>query len=122
MKLLANILWFLFFGLWFGMACAVTGLLWCVTIVGIPVGLQCFKLASFGFFPFDKEIVADEKTTSLLLNILWIIFGGIELATSAAIAGLILCVTVVGIPFGLQCFKLARLSLAPFGVSIVNRS
>ncbi|MEM5767286.1 MAG: YccF domain-containing protein, partial [Bacillota bacterium] len=93
----------------------------CVTIVGIPVGLQCFKLASLSFFPFGKEVVYEGGAVSLILNILWLIFGGIELACIAALNGLLLCITIIGMPFGLQCFKLAKLALMPFGAVIVRR-
>jgi uncharacterized membrane protein YccF (DUF307 family) len=121
MGCLGNLLWFIFSGLWQGLSWLVTGLVWCVTIVGIPVGLQCFKLASLSFFPFGKEVVYEGGAVSLILNILWLIFGGIELACIAALNGLLLCITIIGMPFGLQCFKLAKLALMPFGAVIVRR-
>lgn len=116
----SNLLWFLTGGIVIGLAWVIVGCLWCVTIIGIPVGLQCFKFASLSFFPFGKNIVYDDSTVSLLLNILWILFSGIELAMVHVVCGLMLCITIIGIPFGMQHFKLAKLALLPFGTSITN--
>ena len=121
MRILLNLLWLIFGGLLSAFGWIVTGCLWCITLVGIPVGLQCFKLASISLDPFGKEIVyEDEGPASLLLNILWIIFGGIEMAIGNAIIGAILCITIVGIPWGKQYFKIAKLSLMPFGAQVVR--
>lgn len=119
MGCVGNLLWFVFGGLIMGLSWILTGALWCITIVGIPVGLQCFKFAGLAFFPFGKEIVSGGGAGSMLLNLLWLIFGGLLLALEAALVGLLFCITIVGIPFGLQCFKLARLALAPFGAAVV---
>jgi uncharacterized membrane protein YccF (DUF307 family) len=82
-------------------------------------GLQCFKIAQFVFWPFGREIESgDFGVGGLLLNILWIIFLGWELAVTHLVIGLILCFTVIGIPFGLQHFKFAQLGLIPFGARI----
>lgn len=118
MGCLGNILWFLFGGLGMGLGWLLAGALWCVTIVGIPVGLQCFKFAKLAFFPFGKEVIPGGGAGSLLLNILWLLFGGLALALQAVLHGLVFCITIVGIPFGLQCFKLAKLALAPFGAAV----
>ena len=80
--------------------------------------MQCFKFASLAFFPFGKEINYGGGAVSLFANILWLILSGIPLALSAAVNGLLLCCTIIGIPFGLQCFKIAKLSLMPFGASV----
>ena len=117
---LGNIIWFLFGGIFQGLSWFFVGLLWCLTIVGIPVGKQCFKMAKLSFFPFGKEIVYGGGAGSFLLNILWLLFGGIELALVSLVNGLLFCVTIVGIPFGLQCFKLAKLALMPFGAKIIK--
>ncbi|MGL5576984.1 MAG: YccF domain-containing protein [Sarcina sp.] len=120
MKLLGNIVWFIFGGFLQGLGWIGIGLLWCITIIGIPVGVQCFKLASLQFFPFGKQIITkDDGATSFLLNILWLIFGGLVLAISNLITGVVLCITIIGIPFGLQSFKLAKLSLMPFGKDVI---
>lgn len=118
MGCLGNALWFLFGGLIMGLSWALAGVLWCITIVGIPIGTQCFKFASLAFFPFGKEVVYGGGVGSLLLNILWMIFSGILLAVEAAVIGCLFCITIIGIPFGMQCFKLAKLALMPFGASV----
>lgn len=119
MRFLGNLLWCLLGGLVSALSWLLAGLVWCVTIVGIPVGLQCFKFASLSLFPFGKEIVYVGGAPSLLLNILWLVFSGLPLAIGHAVWGCALCITIVGIPFGLQFFKLARLALMPFGSRIV---
>ena len=119
MRLLGNLLWCILGGLLSALSWAAAGLLWCITIVGIPIGLQCFKFASLSLFPFGKEVVYGGGAPSLLLNILWLIFSGLPLAIGHAAWGCLLCITIVGIPVGLQFFKLARLALTPFGSRIV---
>ena len=120
MSTIGNILWFLIVGLWASLILFVIGALWCVTIIGIPVGVQCFKIAGFTAFPFGRTVVYGGQTVSLLLNILWIIFTGLETALALLSVGVALCVTIIGIPFGLQCFKIAKLCLMPFGAEIVG--
>ena len=97
-----------------------SGILWCCTIIGIPVGLQCFKLSSISLNPFGKEIIEDGGAVSLILNIIWLVLSGIELAIGNAIIGCILCITIIGIPFGKQFFKIAKLALFPFGSRVVR--
>ncbi len=121
MGFLGNLIWFLFSGLWQGLGWSLAGLLWCVTIVGIPIGMQCFKIAGFVLFPFGKEIrYSDMGVMSAVANVFWIIFSGIPLALSAIVNGVLLCLTIVGIPFGLQCFKFAKLALMPFGSRVYS--
>ncbi|NLL00835.1 MAG: YccF domain-containing protein [Clostridiales bacterium] len=118
MGCLGNILWFIFGGFLSGLTWLIAGCLWCITIIGIPVGMQCFKFASLSFFPFGKEVVYGGGAGSLLLNIIWILVTGIPMAIHSALWGVLLCITVIGIPFGLQHFKLAKLALMPFGTTI----
>ena len=118
MGCLGNILWALCAGILLALGWAVAGLIWCLTIIGIPVGLQCFKLAGLALMPFGRDVHSGGGAGSLLLNLCWIVFGGLELALISAIAGVVLCATVVGIPFGIQCFKLAQLALMPFGAEV----
>lgn len=120
MKFIGNVFWFIFAGLWLGLGWSLAGLIWCVTIVGIPWGVQCFKFAKLAFAPFGKDIIFGGGFGSLLLNILWLAVSGVELALEALVIGCILCVTVVGIPFGKQCFKFAKLALMPFGSSVTR--
>ena len=119
MSILGNILWFVFGGAISGLSWCLAGVLWCISIMGIPVGLQCFKIAGLTFFPFGKEVIYGGGAGSLLLNVLWIILSGLPLALEHLVFGAILCVTIVGIPFGLQQFKLAKLALMPFGAAVV---
>ena len=119
MSVIGNILWFVFAGLWQGLSWILVGALWCVTIIGIPVGKQCFKMAGLAFFPFGKEVEYGGGAGSAILNVLWFIFGGVFLALEALLNGVLLCVTVIGIPFGVQHFKLARLAITPFGHDVV---
>lgn len=118
MGCLGNILWFIFGGFLSGMSWCLSGILWCITIVGIPVGVQCFKFAGLCFFPFGKEIRYGGGTGSLVLNIIWIIVSGLPLAIESAVMGALLCITIVGIPFGMQHFKIAQLALMPFGAEV----
>ena len=120
MKTLGSILWFIVAGLWSGLAWLLVGLIWCITIVGIPVGVQCFKLASLPFLPFKKDVKFNDSTFSIVVNIIWLVLFGIELALAHLILGVICCITIIGIPFGKQLFKLAKLSLMPFGAEIIE--
>ncbi len=118
MGCLGNGLWFIFGGAAMGISWALSGVLWCITIIGIPIGIQCFKFAGLVFFPFGKEIVYGGGAGSMLCNILWLIFSGIFLALEAAMLGCLFCITIIGIQFGKQCFKIAKLSLMPFGATV----
>lgn len=120
MGCLGNLIWFLFGGVWLGLGWVLAGVLWCITIVGIPVGLQCFKFAQLSFFPFGKEVRYGGGAGAMLLNILWLAVSGLPIATEAALIGCLWCLTIVGIPIGKQCFKIARLALMPFGASVVS--
>ena len=82
------------------------------------MGLQCFKFASLSFFPFGKEITYGGGAVSLLVNIIWLVVSGIPMALEFAALGCVFCVTIIGIPFGLQMFKLAKLALMPFGARV----
>lgn len=118
MGCLGNLIWFICGGLISGLSWCLAGLLWCITVVGIPVGVQCFKYAGLCFFPFGKEVEYSEGTFSLLVNIIWIVVSGVPLAIEHAIWGVVFCITIVGIPFGLQHFKLAKFALMPFGTRV----
>lgn len=119
MSLLGNVLWFIFGGFLSGLSWLFSGLLWCITIIGIPYGRQCFKFASMAFAPFGKNIEYGGGAVSFIANVIWIIFFGIPMFLENILFGCIWCVTIVGIPFGIQFFKIAKLSLAPFGSKIV---
>lgn len=118
MSCLGNLLWLIFGGFISGLTWVLVGALWCITIIGIPIGMQCFKFASLAFFPFGKEVRYGGGFGSLLLNIVWLILSGIPLALESVAIGIVLCITIIGIPFGLQHFKIAKLALMPFGASV----
>ncbi len=120
MKTIGNILWFIFGGVFSGLSWVLSGVLWCITIIGIPYGKQCFKFASLAFFPFKKDVVPGGGIVSTFANIIWIIFFGIPMALENALFGVLWCITIVGIPFGKQFFKIAKLALTPFGSTVVS--
>ncbi|MBO0442730.1 YccF domain-containing protein [Vagococcus fluvialis] len=120
MNFLGNLIWLIFGGLIGAISWFLAGCLWCVTIIGIPVGLQCFKIAGLSLWPFGKQVVYSNSSMSLLVNIIWLIVSGLPLAIGHFISGLLLCITIIGIPFGRQSFKLAQLALMPFGARVVS--
>lgn len=118
MSFLGNLIWIIFGGLLMSLGYMFLGLLYCITIVGIPVGVQLFKLAGLSLCPFGRNVKPRDGSLgagSILLNVVWIIFGGLEMALAHLSIGLIFCITIIGIPFGIQHFKLAVLALLPFG-------
>ena len=118
MRLLLNILWVIFGGGFIiGLEYLLGGLLLCLTVVGIPFGLQCFKLAGLGLFPFGKDIVdaPDASRLGCVLNVFWLVVAGVWIFLTHIGLALGLAVTVIGIPFALQHVKLALLALTPFG-------
>ena len=120
MRIIFNILWIICGGFFSALGWWLAGLVWCMSIIGIPVGLQCFKLASISLNPFGKEIRYEGGAVSFLLNVVWFLVSGLELALINFIFGVLLCVTIIGIPFGKQFFKIAKLALCPFG-AVVKR-
>jgi uncharacterized membrane protein YccF (DUF307 family) len=130
MTLLLNILWFIFGGFITGLAWLVGGALLAITIVGLPWAQAAFRIGAFAFAPFGKRIEERRIVTGredlgtgsmgLVLNILWIILGGWHIALAHLLVGAVQCVTIVGIPFGLQNFKLTLIALAPIGKTVVR--
>ena len=127
MSFVGNFLWFVLGpGLVAGILYWIFGLLFCCTIVGIPFGIACFRIARFAFFPFGKELVDAEMINekpvagSTVMNILWCLFAGIWLAFTFVVLGISLCCTIFGIPFGLAFFKLAKASFSPLGKRVVS--
>lgn len=118
MGCLGNILWIIFGGSEGALAWFLYGCLWSITIVGLPIGRQCFKFAGLTLFPFGKEVDYGGGNLSLIANIIWMIVTGIPMAAAHLVTGCLLCITVIGVPFGLQHFKLAKLALMPFGTKV----
>ena len=124
MNTIGNLIWLLFGGLISAIGYFFGGFILCLTIIGVPFGLQCFKLGVLMLWPFGKEVISDSSSSSgclyLLLNILWILCGGIWIAITHIGFGCILFMTIIGIPFGRQHFKMVEISLMPFGKRIVE--
>ncbi len=122
LRFLGNILWLIFGGIIGAGLWVIAGLLVCLTIIGIPFGLQCFKIAGFVLWPFGRDVeIGSFGIGGLIGNILWILLLGWELCIAHLAIGAALCVTIIGIPFGLQHFKLAMLAILPFGAKVLNR-
>lgn len=120
MKTIGNILWVIFGGGILALLWAIAGLLFFVSILGIPVGIQCMKFAGLILWPFGRAIEFSGGAGSFLLNFIWIMLFGWELASTAFLIGIIWCITIFGIPFGLQFIKFAQLAIMPFGAKIVK--
>ena len=123
MNFFGNLIWLVFGGLLAALGYLVGGLVLCITIIGVPWGLQCFKLAELAFWPFGKKVISDSSTAgclAILCNIIWLIFGGLYTAFIHLIMGIILSITIIGIPWGRQHFKMIEISLMPFGKRVVN--
>lgn len=123
MSLIGNIIWLIFGGFISGLGYIIGGLTICLTIVGIPFGIQNIKLGFATMTPFGKEIVVSPNASDLInsiLNVIWVIFFGWEIALSHLIHGLILAITIIGLPFAKQHFKLIPLALFPFGRELKN--
>jgi uncharacterized membrane protein YccF (DUF307 family) len=123
MKTVGNVLWFILAGMWLALGYALSGLLFCITIIGIPFGVQAFKLAAFVIWPFGRHVVRTPDgggVLELVFNILWLVIVGWGIFIGTLVAGVVLCITIIGIPFGIQAFKLSTLALWPFGRTIVE--
>lgn len=117
MSCLGNLIWILLGGVWTALYWFIAGVLLSITIIGIPLGAQCFKAAKLTLAPFGKTVITHFERQPIA-NLLWIILAGWELAVGYFFASLICCITVVGIPFGLQGFKLMILAFCPFGAEV----
>ncbi len=118
MSLVFNLIWILTGGWITALAWLIQGLLFCVTIIGIPFGRISFRMARLTLAPFGKEIEYGGGMPSFFANIIWLVLGGLALAVGYLIVGIVFCLTIVGIPFGVQLFKMSKLSLMPFGARI----
>ena len=118
MRTIGNLLWVIFGGLFLALSWAVAGCLWCLSIVGIPWGVQCFKFAGLLLWPFGKQVCYGGGAMSLLANFVWVCLSGGFLALEALVFGCLWCLSIVGIPWGRQFFKYAKLALMPFGATV----
>lgn len=123
MKTLGNIIWVVFGGIFIAIEYVLGSVALMITIIGIPFGLQSLKLAEVALWPFGKKVKHRESTSgclSLLMNVIWLFVGGFPIMLTHLFFGLLFYITIIGIPFGNQHFKLMRLALTPFGKEIVN--
>jgi uncharacterized membrane protein YccF (DUF307 family) len=123
MRILGNLIWLIFGGIIIAIEYFVGSFVLIITIIGIPFGIQTLKMASLAIWPFGRDTRVQVRASGclyIIMNILWLITGGICIAITHAIFGAILCITIIGIPFGLQHFKLTSIALSPFGRDIVN--
>ncbi len=119
MKLIANIIWIILGGLISAVIWCLGGLICCITIVGIPLGIQMFKFAKMSFAPFGKKVKL-HYFKHPIINTLWLVFLGWEAFLVYLVAALLCCITIVGIPAGMQALKFGKLAFAPFGAEVVK--
>jgi len=123
MKFIGNLIWLIFGGIIVAVEYFAGSILLMITIIGIPFGIQTLKMASLALWPFGRDTRVQARSSGclyILMNIIWLVFGGICIAITHAVFGAILCITIIGIPFGMQHFKLAAIALNPFGRDIVR--
>ena len=121
MRTVGNVLWLVLAGIWLALGYVLAGLIMFITIIGIPFGIASFRLAGYVLWPFGRTVVkrADAGAPSFIGNVLWLIFGGLEMVIAHLLVGAVLCLTIIGIPLGIISFKMANLALAPLGHEVV---
>lgn len=123
MKVLGNLIWLIFGGIIIAIEYFIGSLALFITIIGVPFGIQTLKMAALAVWPFGRDTRVQSRASGclyILMNVIWLLCGGIWIALTHAIFGLLLCITIIGIPFGLQHFKLTSVALNPFGRDIIN--
>jgi uncharacterized membrane protein YccF (DUF307 family) len=120
-RFLLNLIWLVLCGVWMALAYVVAGVICCVLIITIPFGMASFRIAEYALWPFGRTIISRPTAGlwSVIGNIIWVIVAGVWLAIGHLITGILLCLTVIGIPLGVANFKLIPISLAPLGKEIV---
>jgi uncharacterized membrane protein YccF (DUF307 family) len=121
--LILNIIWLIFSGIWLALAYLVAAVLMAITIIGIPFAKQALKLAGYALWPFGRTLIPAEKRhkgISVVGNILWFVLAGWWLALLHLLTGVLLCLTIIGIPLGVASFKMAGAALVPFGKQVVR--
>lgn len=122
MKILGNIIWVLFGGFFIALEYFVSSIGLFITIIGIPFGIQTLKLGVLALCPFGSQVTDIPQSSgclSFLMNVIWFFIGGVWIFLSHLLFGVIFCITIIGIPFGMQHFKLARLAITPFGHDVL---
>jgi uncharacterized membrane protein YccF (DUF307 family) len=123
-RLVLNLLWLILSGIWFFIAYVLAGIVMCLLIITIPFGLASFRLAAFVLWPFGRTVVPRPTAgaASMIGNVLWFVLIGLWMAIGHLISGVLLCLTIIGIPLGVGNFKLAAVAIAPLGKEIVPTS
>lgn len=123
MRAILNLIWLVLAGVWLGIGYVIAGAIMCVTIIGIPFGFQAFKLAGYALWPFGRTLIPKHerhKGMSVIGNVLWFVLAGWWLALEHLFVGILLCITIIGIPLGVASFKMAGAALVPFGKEIAS--
>ncbi len=123
MKTLGNIIWVVFGGVFIAIEYVLASVVMMISIIGIPFGIQSLKLAEVALWPFGKRIVHEESSSgclSALMNVIWFFVGGLPIVLTHLLFGLLFYITIIGIPFGSQHFKLMKLAFTPFGKEVIN--
>ncbi|HEX7739239.1 MAG TPA: YccF domain-containing protein [Marmoricola sp.] len=121
MNTLLNLIWLVLSGLWMALGYALAGVIFCITIVGIPFGIAAFRIGLYALWPFGRTVVDKPSAGagSLIGNLIWLVLAGWWLALGHLFTGILMCITIIGIPLGLASFKLIPISLFPLGKDIV---
>ena len=123
MKTVLNVIWFVFSGVWLFLGYLIAGVIGCVLIITIPWGIASFRLANYAAWPFGREVINKPRSGCLTLigNVIWLIVAGWWMALLHVITGVLLCITIIGIPLGIANFKMIGICLAPLGKEIVTK-
>jgi uncharacterized membrane protein YccF (DUF307 family) len=121
-KTILNILWLVLCGFWLAVGYVVAGVIMCILIITIPFGIASFRLAAYTLWPYGRTVVRkpDAGAGSMIGNVIWFVFAGLWMAIAHVVTGVLLCVTIIGIPLGVADFKLAAVAIAPLGKDIVS--
>ena len=123
MRLLGNLVWLIFGGIIIAVEYFIGSIILMVTIIGIPFGIQTLKMAALAIWPFGRDTRVHSRASGclyIIMNVIWLLTGGLWIALTHLFFGALLCITIIGIPFGLQHFKLTAIALSPFGRDIIN--
>jgi uncharacterized membrane protein YccF (DUF307 family) len=122
MRTLLNLLWLVLSGFWLFLGYALAGIVMCILIITIPFGIASFRLAGYVLWPFGRTVVPrpGAGVASLIGNVIWFVLAGLWIAIGHIFSGIVLCLTIIGIPLGIANFKLAAVAIAPLGKDIVS--
>lgn len=123
MRFMGNLIWLIFGGVIIAIQYLIGSILLMITIIGIPFGIQTLKMASLALWPFGRDTRTHVRSSGclyIIMNVFWLLTGGLWIAVTHAIFGAVFCITIIGIPFGMQHFKLTSIALSPFGRDIIH--